>query len=125
MGAPTHPDEVFRFDQRLVGALHDLAAREQRPTGEIAEELLYFALLQRENADENLERWRTLTPREQEIVALVCLNYTYRQIGARLGISPQTVKTHVYNALRKFGLRKKDELRLTLAEWDFNSWVHE
>jgi DNA-binding CsgD family transcriptional regulator len=114
--------EELRFDQEILGALQDLAERERRPTDEVAEDLLYFALAQREAADENLRCWRMLTPREQEVTALVCLGYTNRRIASCLTISPETVKTHVYNALHKFGLRRKAEMRMLLAEWDFSAW---
>ena len=64
----------------------------------------------------------SLTPREQDVAALACLGYTNRQIAARLGISPDTVKTHVRNLLHKFELHSKDELRSLLQDWDFSAW---
>jgi hypothetical protein len=33
-----------------------------------------------------------------------------------------TIKTHVTNALIKFDLHSKGELRLALDEWDFSAW---
>jgi DNA-binding CsgD family transcriptional regulator len=63
-----------------------------------------------------------LSPREQQVAALVCLNYSNAQIAARLNISQSTVKTHVSNALRKFGLQRRTDLRLALAEWDFSAF---
>ena len=39
-----------------------------------------------------------------------------RQIAARLGVSEETVKTHVRNALVKFNLHGKGELRMALGE---------
>ena len=61
--------------------------------------------------------------REQQIAALACMNYTNRQIAAHLFISPETVKTHMRNVLRKFDLHSKAELRQTLGDWDFSSWA--
>ena len=57
-----------------------------------------------------------LTPREREVVHLTTLGKTNRQIADRLFISQETVKTHVRNALVKFGVRSKSELRLLLQE---------
>jgi DNA-binding CsgD family transcriptional regulator len=52
------------------------------------------------------------------------LNFTNRQIAARLQITPETVKTHVRNVLHKFDLHSKAELRRSLADWDFSAWLH-
>jgi DNA-binding CsgD family transcriptional regulator len=56
------------------------------------------------------------------VTALTCLGYTNRQIAARLVLSPETVKTHLRNVLRKFDLPTKAELRRALADWDFGDW---
>ena len=71
----------------------------------------------------NWQRWRSLTPREQQVAALVCLNLTGRQVAAKLFISPETVKTHVRSILRKFDLGSRQELRQVLAGWDFSAWL--
>jgi DNA-binding NarL/FixJ family response regulator len=117
------PGRVFRFDETLAFSLRRLAAREKRSEQELAAELLEQALAQRLAAETNLARWRSLTPREQEVTALVCLGYTNRQIAARLSLSPETVKTHVRNVLAKLGARSKAELRQALGEWDFSAWM--
>jgi two-component system response regulator NreC len=113
---------TFDMDQVLLESLHEIAEQEQRTTQDVATDLLSFALAHRHAADENLLRWRSLSPREQQVAALACLNYTNRQIAARLVISPETVKTHVRNVLRKFGLHSKAELRQALVDWDFSVW---
>lgn len=113
---------TLRADRALVHSLHELAEREQRPAGEVAADLLALALLQRQRAETSLQRWKSLSTREQEVAGLVCLNYTNPQIARRLGISPETVKSHVHNILAKFGLRSKTELRQALDEWDFSAW---
>jgi DNA-binding CsgD family transcriptional regulator len=109
-------------DASLLRSLRDLAAREQRPPEEVIASLLNQALQERQAAESSWKRWQVLTPREQQIAALVCLNHTSRQIAACLVISPETVKTHVSNLLRKFGLRTRQELRQFLAGWDFSAW---
>jgi len=52
------------------------------------------------------QRWLSLTPREQDVIALTCLGYTNRQIAFRLGISPGTVKSYIQNVQNKLGMRK-------------------
>jgi DNA-binding CsgD family transcriptional regulator len=61
-------------------------------------------------------------PTTKQVVALTCLGCTNRQIAARLHLSPETIKTHLRHAQRKFGVASKAELRLWLASWDFRDW---
>ena len=77
------PRLTFDMDQTLIQSLQTLAEQEKREPDEVAADLLTFALAQRRAADDNLDRWHTLTPREQQIAALACLNYTNRQIAAQ------------------------------------------
>jgi two-component system response regulator NreC len=114
---------AFHADEELLQSLQTIAEREQRHTGEIASELLSSALAQRQVDDGLVARWRFLSPREQQVAALTCLNFTNRQIAARLMITPDTAKTHVRNVLRKFDLHSKAELRRALADWDFSAWL--
>jgi DNA-binding NarL/FixJ family response regulator len=102
--------------------LRRLAGKEGRPVGAAANELLEIALQRRWLAEERLQQWRKLTPREQQVAALVCLGYTNAEAAARLTIAVSTVSTHVRNILEKLGLRSKEELRRFLAEWDFSQW---
>jgi DNA-binding NarL/FixJ family response regulator len=45
----------------------------------------------------------TLTERELEILQLLAFGYTNREIGGRLFISPDTVKTHLEHVYQKLG----------------------
>jgi len=42
-----------------------------------------------------------LTPRETDVLGLLAKGCTYEQIGVRLGISLNTVTSHIKNAYRK------------------------
>ena len=114
--------QVLHLDRPTLNELQNLAEQENRPKEVVAADLLAFALVQRGAAETKLRRWQELSPREREVTALVCLGYANRQIAARLSISLPTVKTHVRNILRKFGLSRRSDLRLVLAEWDFSAW---
>ncbi|MBS3750458.1 MAG: helix-turn-helix transcriptional regulator [Anaerolineales bacterium] len=116
------PSRFVKLDERLSLALARLAEQEERPVDELGQDMLSFALQHRRAAAENLEAWESLTPREREVTALACLGYTNKEIGRRLVIAPATVKTHLRNAKRKFGLHSKLELRKALADWDFSEW---
>jgi DNA-binding CsgD family transcriptional regulator len=113
----------FAFDEQVLQSLQEVARRENRSEQEVAAGLLRRALAERQSMDAAWNIWATLTPREQDMAALICLNYTTRQIAVRLGISPNTVKTHVENMLEKFGLRSRRELREMLDGWDFSAWL--
>ena len=114
--------QVIHLDQPTLTELQNLAEQENRPKEAVAADLLAFALVQRGAAETKLHRWQELSPREREVTALLCLYYTNSQIARRLSISTPTVKTHVRNILRKFGLIRRSDLRLVLAEWDFSAW---
>jgi DNA-binding CsgD family transcriptional regulator len=113
---------ILRFDQRLLEHVTVLAEQERRPISAVANDLLSQALAQRMADEESLDRWRGLTPREQEITALVCLDYTYPEIAVQLSISPQTVKSHLRNVRLKFGATRKTDLMRELANWNFSAW---
>jgi DNA-binding CsgD family transcriptional regulator len=113
---------IFALDEQLAEYVHALAERERRPPGEVAADLLASGMAQRDLAEEVWRRWQTLTPREQQVAALVCLDYTNRQIAGRLDLAVDTVKTHVRNAEHKLDLRSKAELRAMFAGWDFSAW---
>jgi DNA-binding NarL/FixJ family response regulator len=52
----------------------------------------------------------TLTRRESEVVRRVALGETGAEIGRELGITEETVKTHVRNAMTKLGARSRAHL---------------
>jgi PAS domain S-box-containing protein len=52
----------------------------------------------------------TLTPREREVVRLVALGATTRNISGDLSLSSETVRTHVRNAMAKTGAHTRAQL---------------
>jgi DNA-binding CsgD family transcriptional regulator len=114
---------MLTLDSSSAEQLDTLAQQANTSHQEIAQKLLKTALTNHQVAEINLARWHGLTPRQQQVAALACLNFTNRQIAARLGISPQTVKSHMRNLLHRFELHSKNELRHALADWDFSEWA--
>jgi DNA-binding NarL/FixJ family response regulator len=51
-----------------------------------------------------------LTAREREVLQHIARGYLYKEIGARLHISPKTVEAHVSAVLRKLQLSNRHEL---------------
>ena len=50
-----------------------------------------------------------LSPREKEIVALLAKGYLYKEIASQLGISVETVRTHIHNTYEKLHVRSRTE----------------
>lgn len=48
--------------------------------------------------------WPQLTPRQRQAVHWALRGLSNKQIGRRLGISPETVKTHLHNAFEREGI---------------------
>jgi DNA-binding NarL/FixJ family response regulator len=55
---------------------------------------------------------KELTPRELQVVILITEGLSNKEIAARLGISPHTMKGHAALAREKLGLHSKVELTL-------------
>ncbi|HHH82688.1 MAG TPA: LuxR family transcriptional regulator, partial [Chloroflexi bacterium] len=62
----------------------------------------------------------SLTPRERQVITLAARGQTNRQIAETLVIAPETVKSHLRNALAKLGLHTKAELRLLLSRLEIH-----
>ena len=56
------------------------------------------------------EGYEGLTPREREVLELLKLRFTNREIADRLVIDERTVETHVANTLHKLRYRDRQEL---------------
>lgn len=118
-----HSHLTLELDADALESLRKIARREGRTLDELASELLHLGIVQRQEAELYLQQWHDLSRREKQVAALICMNFTTREIADRLIISPETVKSHVRNILNKTGLRNRSELRRALADWDFKSWL--
>jgi len=112
----------FELDEPAHEMLRFMADQQNLTPEEMAEALLRGALFDRQQAEAEMTAWQMLTVREQEVAALTCLGYTNRQIAAQLGVSPETVKSHLRSLLRKLGLHSKEDLRQALDGLDFSAW---
>lgn len=112
----------FEISESLQVTLSTLAEHEGRPEDEFAQELLAAGLTAYYSVEELWKKWETLTPREKEVTALVCLGYTNRQAATRMSVTPETVKFHMHNILEKFGINSRSRLQQLLSSWDFDAW---
>lgn len=116
---------AFPLDDQFFEAVQKLSKQDGRSPEELAADLVATTLAQRQQSSLALERWQTLTPREQQIAAMVCLNYTNLQVASRLQITSNTVRSHIRNLLSKFQVQNRSGLRILLSGstgWDFAAW---
>ncbi len=119
---PISAPRKYQISESMQITLTTLSKHDGRPEDDLIQDLLAAGLTQYYSSDELWKRWETLSPRERDVAALACLSYTNKEIGRRLNISPETVKTHLRNALIKFNMHTRSELRLSLQSWDFSGW---
>ncbi|NLC06712.1 MAG: response regulator transcription factor [Syntrophomonadaceae bacterium] len=50
-----------------------------------------------------------LTPKEREILTLLCSNNSNQEIASAMCLAESTVKTHLHNIYRKLGVKKRSE----------------
>jgi DNA-binding CsgD family transcriptional regulator len=113
---------VFLQDEELIATIKEMAKRESRPEEEIVAEFTKVGLKQFLTQNELDNRWSSLSQREQQVIALICLGHRNYEIADILGIAPETVKTHLQRIFDKFHLRSSRELRLALKDWNFREW---
>ena len=113
---------TFQADQELLAAIRNAAQEQGRTEEEVWMDFLRAGHDQYLQTGELEVRWDTLTEREQEVTALACLGYRNYEIAETLGISHETVKTHMQNIFNKFEIRNRNELRRVLKDWQFQEW---
>lgn len=119
---PISAPRKYQVSESMQVTLTTLSQHEGRPEDELIQDLLAAGLTHYYSSDVLLNQWEVLSPREKDVAALVCLGYTNKDIGIRLGISPETAKTHLRNVLIKFNMNTRSELKLSLKDWDFTLW---
>jgi DNA-binding NarL/FixJ family response regulator len=116
------PSRVFLQDEELIAVIKDVARQQQRAEEEIIADFTKVGLHRFLAQNEMEQHWSSLSRREQQVIALVCLGYRNHEIAKTLTIAPETVKTHLQRIFDKFNLRSSKELRLALKDWDFRDW---
>jgi DNA-binding NarL/FixJ family response regulator len=109
--APQRPDPS---NDDLLAPLRRLAQDQGRSLDEVTYDLLAHSLAQPLPTLSSERLWLALTPREQDVAALVYAGYPNSQIASLLGLSVETVRSHIHHILRKVKLHSKVELNLAL-----------
>jgi DNA-binding NarL/FixJ family response regulator len=113
---------VYHADQELSAAIRSAAQEQGRTEEEVWRDFVKAGHDRYLRTSELEERWDSLSEREQEVTALACMGYRNYEIAEMLGISHETVKTHLQNIFTKFDIRSRNELRLALRDWRFDEW---
>ena len=113
---------VFSLDTELVVSIQKAAQEQGRPEEEVLAEFVNAGQAQISRDNYAGVEWDSLTRREQEVLALVCLGQRNYEIAEILGITNETVKTHLQHIFLKFKLRSRKDLRLLLRDWNFVEW---
>ena len=120
--AGTADSRVYLRDEELIAVIKDVARQQKRAEEDVMADFTKVGLNQFLTQNEMEKHWFSLSHREQQVVALICLGYRNHEIAKALTIAPETVKTHLQRVFDKFNLRSSKELRLALKNWDFREW---
>ena len=107
----------------LQVSLTTLAKHEGRPEHELFPDIVAAGLTQYSTQDRIWKKWESLTSREQQVTAWACLEYTNRQMAARMGVTEATVKFHLGNVYSKLRVKNRTMLRQKFAGWDFTEFM--
>jgi DNA-binding CsgD family transcriptional regulator len=113
----------YEISESLRVSITTLANHEGRPEHELLPDILAAGLTQYSTKDRIWKKWESLTPREQEVTALVCLGFTNDEIAVHMGVTEGGVKFHLGNVYSKFNVKNRAKLRQKLAGWDFSAWA--
>lgn len=94
-------------DTELLKAIRDVAQGEIYLDSNLAQDLVKSMYIPR-NETKNSDS--TLTEREKEVLKLVALGYTNKEIGESLQVSVKTVETHKSRIMEKIHCHKRSDL---------------
>src|SRR5262245_39984565 len=103
----------------LVRAIHAVVAGERYVDPSLAGALLSESVTRspRHRDDEHTNRAAGLTGREAEVLKLLALGYSNKEIASTLSISVKTVETHRASGMTRLGLTSRAALvRFAMAE---------
>lgn len=109
---PVHQPSFDEAIARAEAALDEGAAARARAEGAALslDELVAYVSRARGERKRPSSGWASLTPTEEEVVALVAEGLTNPQIGERLFIARSTVKAHLSHIFVKLGVTSRSEL---------------
>ncbi len=101
----------------LLAAIQDLSRGGSPMSGSIARRVVEVFHRNRTAPDPAED----LTAREREILDLLVQGFRYKEIGQRLGISLDTVRTHIRHIYEKMQVRSRTEATARYLRWEGGS----
>jgi DNA-binding NarL/FixJ family response regulator len=108
-GARAYVLESDGFES-VIAAITALSRHKPFLTGELAEDVLDSYIRLHQTADGDEPRSPRITPREREIIQLLCEGNSNKETALRLNISVKTVEAHRLNIMRKLRLNSLSHL---------------
>lgn len=99
---------------QLLDAIRLLHAGGSPMSSSIARQVVGFF----HHAGQQADPAADLTPREREILGLLVDGFRYREIGERLGISLDTVRSHIRHIYEKMQVRSRTEATSRYLRWE-------
>jgi DNA-binding NarL/FixJ family response regulator len=91
--------------EQLIGAIRDAYKGGAPMSSHIARKVVqHFHLL-----GPSVQEAENLSPREREVLDLLAMGFIYKEIGSKLNIGPETVRTYVKNICQKMHVRSRLE----------------
>jgi len=91
--------------EQLLAAIHDVSSGGAPMSSHIASKVVRHFHLIGNSAPES----QNLSPREAEVLELLASGFIYKEIGDKLNIGTETVRTHVKNICQKMHVRSRLE----------------
>ena len=111
---------------RLINALESVARGDYYVDHSLSPQVVQELMRSPDKATRIIDAtYRSLTPREQEIMRMLAQGLSAKEIAGRLFISPKTVENHRTNIMDKLGLRNSIELARYAAKLgliDVDEW---
>jgi len=121
--SPTPGPRTYVIPESLQVSVNTLAQHEGRPEHELILDIVAAGLTQYSTNDKVWKQWESLTDREKEATAGVCLGRSNGQIAADMGITEAGVKFHLRNVYAKLKVKNRAGLRKKFTGWDFTGWM--
>jgi len=96
--------------ESVIAAITALSRHKPFLTGELAEDILDSYMRLHQTIDGEEPRSPKITPREREIIQLLCEGNSNKETALRLSISVKTVEAHRLNIMRKLRLTSLSHL---------------
>jgi DNA-binding NarL/FixJ family response regulator len=91
--------------EQLIAAIRDVFSGGAPMSGHIARKVVQHL----HSLGPSPEEANNLSPREQQVISLLASGYLYKEIGSRLNIGVETVRTYVKSICQKMHVRSRIE----------------